>query len=48
MTRDPVCRMSVEEAKAAATSVYQDRTYYFCSPICKAAFEKAPAKYAAP
>lgn len=48
MTRDPVCRMSVEEEKAAATSVYQGRTYYFCSAVCKAAFEKAPVKYAEP
>ncbi len=45
MARDPVCGMEVEEAKAAATSVYEGQTYYFCSPGCKAAFDKDPQKY---
>ena len=46
MAKDPVCGMNVEEGKAAATVVYNGKTYYFCSANCKAAFEKAPAKYA--
>jgi len=46
MTKDPVCGMSVEETKAAATAVYKGKTYYFCSAGCKATFEKASAKYA--
>ncbi|WP_367079317.1 YHS domain-containing protein, partial [Luteitalea sp.] len=29
--KDPVCGMTVEPAKAAATSEYQGQTYYFCS-----------------
>ncbi len=46
MAKDPVCGMNVDEAKAAATSVYGGKTYYFCSAACKATFEKTPAKYA--
>jgi YHS domain-containing protein len=42
MTRDPVCRMSVEEAKAAATSV----SHHVCSAGCTATFEKALTSYA--
>jgi len=46
MAKDPVCGMNVDEGKAAATAVYNGKTYYFCSPGCKATFEKTPAKYA--
>jgi len=46
MAKDPVCGMNVDEAKAAATAVYQGKTYYFCSSGCKATFEKAPGKHA--
>ncbi|MDR7418213.1 MAG: nitroreductase family protein [Armatimonadota bacterium] len=42
---DPVCEMEVEEATAAATSEYQGRTYYFCAPGCKAAFDEDPERY---
>lgn len=45
MAKDPVCGMDVQEAKAAAISVYQGITYYFCAQACKKAFEKAPEKY---
>ena len=45
MTKDPVCEMTVDEKKAA-TTVYQGKTYHFCSPGCKATFEKDPARYA--
>lgn len=46
MARDPVCGMNVDEHKAAATATHQGKTYYFCSPGCKAKFEKAPGQYA--
>lgn len=46
MAKDPVCGMNVDEAKAAATAVYQGKTYYFCNPGCKTRFEKEPEKYA--
>jgi Cu+-exporting ATPase len=47
MAKDPVCGMEVDEKRAAATAQYQGKTYYFCSPGCKATFEKAPERYAA-
>lgn len=42
---DPVCEMEVETAAAAATSVHGGRTYYFCAPGCKAAFDADPHRY---
>ncbi len=46
MAKDPVCGMQVNEATAAATSEHGGKTYYFCSPGCKATFDKNPEKYA--
>ena len=31
MAIDPVCKMEVEESKAAATSEYKGKKYYFCA-----------------
>jgi hypothetical protein len=31
MERDVVCGMQVDQAKAAGTSEYNGKTYYFCS-----------------
>ncbi len=45
MAKDPVCGMQVDEKTAAAKSVYQGTTYYFCSSSCKASFEKTPGKF---
>ncbi len=45
MAIDPVCKMKVEEDKAAAISSYKGKTYYFCSTGCKASFDKDPGKY---
>jgi len=45
MAIDPVCGMEVDEKKAAATSEYKGKTYYFCAPGCKTAFDKAPEEY---
>lgn len=47
MTRDPVCGMDVDERSATNKSVYKGQTYYFCSPGCKASFDKDPEKYVA-
>lgn len=46
MTKDPVCKMEVDEKTAAATSTYRGQTYFFCSKGCKEKFEQAPEKYA--
>ena len=45
MAVDPVCKMQVDEKKAAATSVYKGKTYYFCAEGCKKTFDKSPEKY---
>ncbi len=42
---DPVCGMMVEPQKAAATSAYKGKTYYFCSRGCKVVFDRDPEKY---
>ncbi len=39
---DPVCKMTIEDKDAAATSVYKGITYYFCSKTCKDKFDKNP------
>ena len=47
MAIDPVCKMTVEPAKAAAQYRYQDRTYYFCAVGCKQKFDRDPERYLA-
>ena len=42
---DPVCGMEVEPATAPAKSEYKGKTYYFCAPGCKKAFDADPEKY---
>jgi len=45
---DPICGMDVDPAKAKAanrTSVYQGKTYFFCSDECKKTFDADPSKY---
>ena len=37
---DPACGRTVDPKAAKLTSVVDGRTYYFCSQICKDAFEK--------
>ena len=37
--------MEVDEKKAAATSQHMGKTYYFCAPGCKKAFDADPGKY---
>jgi YHS domain-containing protein len=46
MEKDVVCGMQVDPAKAAGTSQYNGKTYYFCSSACKAKFDADPAKFA--
>ncbi len=45
MAIDPVCKMEVEESKAAAASEHQGKKYYFCAEGCKKAFDQDPEKY---
>lgn len=46
MEKDVVCGMTIDPAKAAGSSEYQGRTYFFCSTGCKAKFDAKPQEYA--
>ncbi len=46
MAKDPVCGMQVNEQAASGKSEYHGKTYYFCSPACKASFDRNPEQYA--
>ena len=45
MAKDPVCHMTVDMAKARATSQFEGETFYFCAPGCKHMFDEDPSKY---
>ena len=45
MERDPVCGMDVDPATTKHSSEYRGQTYYFCSVMCKKAFEDDPQHY---
>ena len=42
---DPVCKMNIDQANAAAESEYKGQKYYFCARACKIAFDRNPDKY---
>lgn len=42
---DPVCGMTVDVAGARYRTTHEDRTVYFCSAACLAAFEREPARF---
>lgn len=42
---DPVCGMQVDPQKAASSSEFQGKQYYFCCAGCKKKFDAAPAQY---
>ena len=43
---DPVCGMKVQPQSAKASTVFRERTYYFCSTKCQARFKESPETYA--
>jgi Cu+-exporting ATPase len=45
---DPVCRMTVDPGKAAASHTYQGETYYFCGLGCAEKFRSNPDRYLRP
>lgn len=45
MPIDPVCKMEVNIATAAASHDYHAETLYFCSIDCLKKFEHNPARY---
>lgn len=42
---DPVCKMTIKEEDAVATSSYKGKTYHFCSDQCKESFDSNPESY---
>ena len=48
MEQDVICGMQVDPNKAAGSSEYQGKTYYFCSMGCKRKFDQNPKQYAKP
>jgi YHS domain-containing protein len=45
MVIDPVCKMQIDENKAAAISKYEGQKYYFCAQSCRKAFDSNPERY---
>jgi YHS domain-containing protein len=45
MAKDPLCGMEVDEKMVPAKSQHMGKTYYFCDPAWKRAFDEDPAKY---
>ena len=45
ISKDPVCGMNVDQAKAAGRSEHDGAAYYFCCSGCKAKFDAAPEQY---
>lgn len=46
MVVDPVCRMTIDPATAAASEVFEGKAVYFCSQGCRRRFVANPAAYA--
>ena len=45
MGLDPVCKMEVNPASAAAQSEFEGQSFYFCSEACKQKFDASPQRY---
>ena len=48
LDKDPVCGMSVDPAKAAASVEYESKLYHFCSRGCAEKFKADSQKYLSP
>lgn len=44
MEKDPVCGGTIDEKKALKIQ-FGGKTYFFCGPMCKWAFEAAPDRF---
>jgi Cu+-exporting ATPase len=42
---DPICGMTVDPASAAGSTIYEGKTYYFCSTHCLTKFKQDPQQY---
>jgi Cu+-exporting ATPase len=45
MEKDVVCGMQVEPSRAAGSTQFQGKTFYFCSKACQKKFEANPDQY---
>jgi YHS domain-containing protein len=45
VVEDPVCHMQVRAEQSMPHTHYRGHDVYFCSELCKTAFEKEPARY---
>jgi P-type Cu+ transporter len=45
IAKDPICGMTVDPQRAAATIEYEGHPYYFCSKSCAAKFQQNPQKF---
>jgi Cu+-exporting ATPase len=45
MKKDVVCGVQVDENTATNVSEYSGETFHFCSPACKARFDRRPEAY---
>ncbi|HUE75892.1 MAG TPA: YHS domain-containing protein [Chloroflexota bacterium] len=48
LVKDPVCGMSVNTLTARHKAEHEGRTYCFCAPGCRKAFEEDPRKFLDP
>jgi YHS domain-containing protein len=46
LAKDPMCGMTVDPRTAPEHASYRGQTYQFCSPGCRAIFERDAARYA--
>src|SRR6184192_3651638 len=46
MSKDPVCKMDIDEKQTNFHSDYAGRKYHFCSEECKDTFDSQPERYA--
>jgi Cu+-exporting ATPase len=45
MEKDPVCGMDVDPKTATQKAQHKGKTYYFCGPGCRKAFEADPERF---
>ncbi|GBD88498.1 YHS domain protein [bacterium BMS3Abin03] len=45
MVHDLVCGMEIKDTSKAVSLIYEGKTYYFCTDLCKIQFEQNPEKY---
>jgi Cu+-exporting ATPase len=42
---DPVCKMTLAADEPLASTIFEGRTYFFCSAACRNDFEEDPEAY---